>query len=1252
MIYTYMHNNYYNRMYDLNMCSKKIIAKKIEAEMTHDTSTTYVSLLLLWILIIVLQTVQWTAASRSVKISNECNNISVNSSVCIDFAKCFTENTTCFKSYTTYAFASGEYTLGVNSLQGVFVTRSIASLKLVSLHQSNAYNTLVTLHCNNYSSFAFMNITNLTISGIRFSSCGGVPIARFVVAAMQDYTHSFFTVPHDMRAAVFLINIRNLNTTDISVYQSNGVGLLAINILGYSALNNTVLSKRAIQMDRITDTEAGNAIFLYTDTNRTCTTDNTEQTMLTISDATMSFGVSLQHNIGSRSYDVPSGGGLSITLAQTDYNISIQLTRVTAHDNLSLQGANILVCVYEHTNSFHIDIQDSTVKNANKILFTLNNTEGGGLYYIHGLQPPKEYVPHFYVPSAIHTMSIMNSVFTNNHARIGGGVKVSTLNRGLESMYTLVLQNCTFLLNIAEYGSAVYIEQDPFNKIKDNILSLTINISDSIFSRNNEHKSMHFSDIDDGSTFQVLYTKLSLDNCLFEENYDTAISIIQSTLTLYNTNRFLYNIGLQGGALAFYEDRQNPLCRIQFISQSENKTAQIEMRDNYSVMKKGSSIYGAVTNCRQVHLNMELSLSIFQNLYNTDINFTDPLQTDITSDPTTVCFCVRGIPDCSINTQSGAAYAGQLYKFPVASVGAFHGIVEAVITAEISPDYNIFNNRKTSTKVSAGCTDIALSIQAISIAHVYFYIEAHRINLYSFTAINIVDCTLGFTLDRDARLYKCELKFRNHCNTELGTITRTGTEWVGYDKNSTLFHPFCPSYCNMSELSLKLDMSDIQCNYNRTGVLCGQCKQGHSLILGGEKCKKCTNNGLALVVFFALAGIILVALLSLLDLTVAKGSVNALIIYTNIVQMNKTLFFPANTNGNTASSNFNSFLSIFIAWFNLDIGFETCFHHNMTAFESTLFQVAFPLYIWLITAAIIIGSRHTTIIAKVCGSNGVQVLATLFLLSYAKLLRMVIDALTCTSLQYTDGHSLRWLRDANIVCFAGKHLALTFMAVGISVFFIIPVTLFLLFSRQLQAVSTRRMFQWVNKLKPLVDSYQGPYKPKYRYWLGVMLLAQIILFIAFTANVASNPAINYLLIALVMSLILPWSQRIYKNMVINILEFATVLNLDFLATLSLFMHSQSKKRQQHVITDISVGISLLMFIMILITHSVFKMKNTLNVYLRRRAPIQVPRASPSRRRGSDPDPSTHTVATTTVSWYQSSGELREPLIESTEYTHS
>ena len=89
-------------------------------------------------------------------------------------------------------------------------------------------------------------------------------------------------------------------------------------------------------------------------------------------------------------------------------------------------------------------------------------------------------------------------------------------------------------------------------------------------------------------------------------------------------------------------------------------------------------------------------------------------------------------------------------------------------------------------------------------------------------------------------------------------------------------------------------------------------------------------------------------------------------------------------------------------------------------------------------------------ISKLVGSHAVPVLSTLFLLSYTKLVRTIVFVLHkrevtlhCTADESVRSVSL-WYEDPNVEYARGKHAGLFGFALFLSVFFVIPYTLFLL----------------------------------------------------------------------------------------------------------------------------------------------------------------------------------------------------------------
>ena len=141
----------------------------------------------------------------------------------------------------------------------------------------------------------------------------------------------------------------------------------------------------------------------------------------------------------------------------------------------------------------------------------------------------------------------------------------------------------------------------------------------------------------------------------------------------------------------------------------------------------------------------------------------------------------------------------------------------------------------------------------------------------------------------------------------------------------------------------------------------------------------------------------------------------------------------------------------------------------------------------------------------------------------------------------------------------------------------------------LQARSSHRLLLWVNKIKPLLDAYQGPYRDQFRYWTGLLLLVRIVLFAIFDVNTLGDLRMNlFAIIVVIATLLVFWVivGKVYKNLCMKLLE-SFLLNLLILAAASLFLKSFegfSVVEKQAVLTSILVGSAALVFIGILAYH--------------------------------------------------------------------
>ena len=96
-----------------------------------------------------------------------------------------------------------------------------------------------------------------------------------------------------------------------------------------------------------------------------------------------------------------------------------------------------------------------------------------------------------------------------------------------------------------------------------------------------------------------------------------------------------------------------------------------------------------------------------------------------------------------------------------------------------------------------------------------------------------------------------------------------------------------------------LNSSDTQCTHHQSGLLCGQCEPGRNLSYGTSHCLSHPKYTYLWPVamsalFIIILGVILVAVLMFLNMTVAVETISGLIFYSNIVGIGGDAFPLAN----------------------------------------------------------------------------------------------------------------------------------------------------------------------------------------------------------------------------------------------------------------------------------------------------------------------------------------------------------------------
>ena len=473
-----------------------------------------------------------------------------------------------------------------------------------------------------------------------------------------------------------------------------------------------------------------------------------------------------------------------------------------------------------------------------------------------------------------------------------------------------------------------------------------------------------------------------------------------------------------------------------------------------------------------------------------------------------ICFCKNFQQyDCSID-ELGPVYPGQSYVLNLAVIKAL--ISDVFIKIDDRPttacksfndmvEFHLFPNTcypityNIQRKIAKDCEiyihgtiKTLLPTRSIKVTSNWKFIDAFR--------IKIRPCPLGFALNKIEGICECDLTLSSSVisissyNINDQTILRPPNSWIVGKTNSDHLHSYqvsqqCPlDYCLPYSSYLDLSNPDSQCQFNRAGLLCGNCKKGLSAVFGTSKCQQCSNKFLFLVFAFAGAGIILVIILFVFNFTVTSGNINGLVFYANVVSINTAVFFQKYQS--------TKFTYTFVSLVNLDLGIETCFYNGMDDYAKMWLQLLFPIYLILIAIILIIGSRYSTKLQRFTARRALPVLATLFLLSYTKILRTVSSVLFSYS-TITDppsNHStLVWQINTKTEIFGLKFTLLFLVCI---ILFIILLS----FNAILLFIKIFIRFKYVNHFKPIVDAYLGPYQDKFCYWTGLQLLLRAVFF--------------------------------------------------------------------------------------------------------------------------------------------------------------
>ena len=929
-----------------------------------------------------------------------------------------------FVSDTIFYFLEGTHF--IQSEQTLLIT-SVINITFLGLgrqtlgfHETVTQSTAI-LQCESpTSNIVFMFSISVTISSLTITNCGRMLPDELYLTWYQQFLLNESSIASSLlyysNITLAALEVFDLNIHQLSIQNGSGYGFATINS-HHLTISHSSFSQNGNEACYNTSCLGGNIGIFYTNT-LDCYVGTTYCYMYNVN---FSFGLNTDRHFGS--------GGLLIFLDQTEmYGVVIFLLNITAFGNTGfagLQGGNMAFLAYTGAKyALFINNMVNSYGNRYSSLKSDLISPAGGLYIVNGLYTSTKLRDCGIQLPVKKPIVVKNSIFHSNFGTNTGGLDIHFLSADNEISQFVQIENAHLLNNSGNFT----LHMSFFSHTTGMTAPVSIhfkNVTASYGVSNEEYQAVS------AITFYQAYNA-TFSGIKVEHNEGSGILAIQSSITFSDINNmFRNNSGVRGGGMYLignsYIILQLPI-KIYFIDNHASQTGgainveggttlvcffQVIISDplNYNITNDHSGLYfqnntakeagsllygGGIDQCSLlastlVRFVFKNSTEIFNTFFHYETYFEDISR--ISSYASKICFCdIQNRPNCDVSSKAITIYPGETISTLLITVGQRNGAAMRTLKAvEIAEEHQISEVLKSWQPV---CSDynytviINTSIGDYNSSTIYLSTDVTPSNII--IEIDILDCPPGFMLSDSGKCI-CSLELTNTftdtlCDLDNQLISTQGGVWMGYNVNQTciIAHSSCPfDYCTLSEVTFDITAPDEQCAFNRSGLLCGECAKGLSLLLGSNQCGECTNDYISLLIPFSLAGIALVAFLILLNLTVSIGTINGLIFFANIVKLNEAVFFP---NGPVI------IISQFISWLNFDLGIQTCFYKGMDSYVKVWLQFAFPFYIWLIIVGMIILAKYTKFY-KVIGNNAVPVLATLVLLSYIKLIRTVTLAL-------------------------------------------------------------------------------------------------------------------------------------------------------------------------------------------------------------------------------------------------------------------
>ena len=915
-------------------------------------------------------------------------------------------------------------------------------------------------------------------------------------------------------------------------------------------------------------------------------------------------------------YIVGGGGGLTLMVAQCNYTIDARINSSTFQGNTARYGSGAHIGIFNDATNCHVRFTNCTfIGNGLPPDMFPGEQGGSGVAILNDLISPYHGLSRPTVHNKNVFINIEFSNFTENTGYAGAGVYVysqhSTATVRNDSDATIVMcSHCLFRSNSASLGPAFFANALKLSALIPGVQIGLLNIT-AVENFVAPLENGSFRSVSDSSAvIDIRRVEAAMNGLQIIENRGTGLLgtlsmfLISGNVTISGnigefgggmrlmsfafillqrnaTIIFKDNTGIVRGGAVYVVGQDDPtvkysdcfiyigtfnVLRCQSVTRSalERTGIRIEFSGNYAPV--GSTIYGSTLNtccwARALRDEFDFNGTIFEALY-----YIAPDLIQFDSTPTGVEEITTLPNNLVVSHNHSTIIPGQSITISVAAFDQFDQYAPTVVTSTV-----LYTSHNATSLIGISGYYFLRQNRITNIPFRIFGPENQTVTvgIYSIDSfadtqftIQVSQCSPGFIYNHSSSSCNCieELIQEGiNCNMDTQSLEVPNHLWMGpvnkEDNTVDLVHECVLDYCHPGSRIVPPSEYKMQCaeGYSRTGLLCGTCVQGYSIVFGTNRCLKCSNTYIVLIVVFIMAGILLALAISLLKITVAHGYLNGILFYCNVISLYTTIYPGDST----------SF--IIISFLNINLGVEACFYDGMDALARTGLQLVFPAYLFLLMGLITVLARSKYRCSKCFINskfNANEMFGTLLILCYSSILESCIEILGVVRIQTLAGDTLiRWVVDPTVPYFHGWHGVLGAIAIILVLLYTALFPLVLLFPTY--------VYQYLPKLKPFFDALYNPFKKEFRFWLAFrLILRSIPLVLAVFVRYPLNVFI--LAIFLIVLHYIQLFAKPFQMTAVNITDGFLLMNAIILTVGALFfdsaLNTASEENQSTILTQ-------------------------------------------------------------------------------------